>query len=321
MNEPSTTAEARGRGHRHRVPRLRRRRLRARHPHRQRGRPLHHGRPRDDLPGVRHHRRRHRLRPRAHQRQPHQPRGDPRARRHRQVPVEGRPGVHRRPGRRCRDRCGGDHRRARPEGQRRRPRRRVVRRHCGRGPGLRGRVRRHLHPRVHRLRRDPPQGPRRVRRGRDRPRRLRRDHPRRADHRRLDQPGPYRRPDAGPADRRRHGAVGAAARLPRSPSSWPASSPPCDGYLARVCVEPAAATSGRPSTATPPGHCSPSTHAADHRTDRSRRSQIHEEAHQRTGRRRPESLLGVEAAHPELRVDHENKVIFRGDVAARARSA
>ena len=26
-----------------------------------------------------------------------------------------------------------------------------------------------------------------------------------------------------------------------------------------------------------------------------------------------ESLLGVEAAHPELRVDHENKVIFRGD--------
>jgi len=26
-----------------------------------------------------------------------------------------------------------------------------------------------------------------------------------------------------------------------------------------------------------------------------------------------ESLLGVEAAHPELRVDHQNKVIFRGD--------
>jgi dihydroxyacetone kinase-like protein len=26
-----------------------------------------------------------------------------------------------------------------------------------------------------------------------------------------------------------------------------------------------------------------------------------------------ESLLGVEAAHPELRVDHENRVIFRGD--------
>jgi dihydroxyacetone kinase-like protein len=26
-----------------------------------------------------------------------------------------------------------------------------------------------------------------------------------------------------------------------------------------------------------------------------------------------ESLLGVEAAHPEIRVDHENKVIFRGD--------
>src|SRR4029453_18951970 len=26
-----------------------------------------------------------------------------------------------------------------------------------------------------------------------------------------------------------------------------------------------------------------------------------------------ESLLGVEAAHPELRVDHQAKVIFRGD--------
>src|ERR671914_1741088 len=27
-----------------------------------------------------------------------------------------------------------------------------------------------------------------------------------------------------------------------------------------------------------------------------------------------ESLLGVQAAHPELRVDHQNKVIFRGDL-------
>ena len=26
-----------------------------------------------------------------------------------------------------------------------------------------------------------------------------------------------------------------------------------------------------------------------------------------------EALLGVEAAHPDLRVDHENKVIYRGD--------
>ena len=26
-----------------------------------------------------------------------------------------------------------------------------------------------------------------------------------------------------------------------------------------------------------------------------------------------ESLLGIEAAHPELRVDHQNKVVFRGD--------
>ena len=34
-----------------------------------------------------------------------------------------------------------------------------------------------------------------------------------------------------------------------------------------------------------------------------------------------EALLGVAAAHPELRVDHENKIVFRGDAPGRARSA
>jgi dihydroxyacetone kinase-like protein len=36
-----------------------------------------------------------------------------------------------------------------------------------------------------------------------------------------------------------------------------------------------------------------------------------------------EALRGVEAAHPELRVDHENKIIIRGDApvqGCRARS-
>ena len=28
-----------------------------------------------------------------------------------------------------------------------------------------------------------------------------------------------------------------------------------------------------------------------------------------------EALRGIEAAHPDLRVDHENKVIYRGDCA------
>ena len=115
---------------------------------------------------------------------------------------------------------GSDHRRSshprrpRPEGQRRRTRGGVVRRQDQRGPGLHGRVRRHVHPRVHDLRRDPPQGGRRLRRCRDRPGRLRRHHPGGTDDRRVHQPGAHLRPHARAADRRRHRAVGAAARLP-----------------------------------------------------------------------------------------------------------
>ena len=69
------TAEA----HRHRVPGVHRRRIRPRHLDRERGRAVHHGRSRHDLPGLRHDRDRHRLRPRAHRRQPHQPGRDARA--------------------------------------------------------------------------------------------------------------------------------------------------------------------------------------------------------------------------------------------------
>ena len=79
--------EARCRDDRHRLPGVHRGRLGARDPDRQRRRPVHHGRPRDDLAGVRHHRRGHRLRARARRRQPHQPRRHPRPRGHRQVPL------------------------------------------------------------------------------------------------------------------------------------------------------------------------------------------------------------------------------------------
>ena len=54
----------------------------------------------------------------------------------------------------------------------------------------------------------------RVRRAGHRPGRVRRDHPGRAGHRRLDQPGPHRRADARAAGRRRGREVGAAAGLP-----------------------------------------------------------------------------------------------------------
>ncbi len=122
----------------------------ARHPDRQRQCAVHDGRPRHDLPGVRHGRRRHRLRPRAHRRQPHQPGGHARAGR--------RPASSR--GARCRRYIGAQvvgaivgaaaiigvlgH-----EGQRRRARRRVLRRHQL-DAGVHRRVRRHLHPGVHR---------------------------------------------------------------------------------------------------------------------------------------------------------------------------
>ena len=80
--------------------------------------------------------------------------------------------------------------------------------------GVHRRVRRHLHPGVHHLRRDPPQGRRRVRRRRHRTGGLRRDHPRRPRDRRVHQPRSHGRPDARPADRRRRGEVGPAPGLP-----------------------------------------------------------------------------------------------------------
>ncbi len=86
------------------------------------------------------------------------------------------PGLHRRAGPRRDRRRRRDPRRARPQGQHARTRRRELRAEDPRRPGILRRVRRHVHARLHRLRRDPPQGGRGLRRRRDRLRRLRRDH-------------------------------------------------------------------------------------------------------------------------------------------------
>ena len=91
-------------------------------------------------------------------------------------------------------------RRARHQGQRLRARRRGVRRRDPVVPGVLRRVHRHVPAGVRGLRRDLPQGGARLGRPGHRHGGLRRDHPGRADHRRLDQPGPHHRPDARPAD-------------------------------------------------------------------------------------------------------------------------
>ena len=86
------------------------------------------------------------------------------------------PGVHRRPGGRRDRRRGRDHRRARQKasdvglGVASYDRHQL-------GAGVHRGVRGHVHPGVHHLRRHPPQGRGRLRRRRDRPGRLRRDHP------------------------------------------------------------------------------------------------------------------------------------------------
>ena len=137
-------------------------------------------------------------------------------------------------------------------------------------PGLRGRVRRHLHPRVHDLRRHPRQGPGRVRRRRDRPRRLRGDHPGRAHHRRLDQPRPHLRPDARPADRRRHREVGAAARLHRRRAPGRRRRRP--SRTSALVKGSDAAPESEPARPTRPGAGRRRPRPPDHRTRR--RSQI-----------------------------------------------
>ena len=191
-------------------------------------------------------RRRDRLRPRPHRRQPHQPGGHARARGHRQVPVVAGARLHRRAGRRRDRRRRRDHRRARHEGQRRRPR-------ASRRTATSAAVQAFTAEFVGTfilvftdLRRDPPQGRGRLRRRRDRPGRVRGDHPGRTDHRRLDQPGPHLRPDARPADRRRHGEVEPAARLPRRRAASPASL----AALARTSAD-LATTAGPASTGDP----------------------------------------------------------------------
>ena len=172
-------------------------------------------------------------------------------------------------------------------------------------PGLHRRVRRHVHLGVHDLRRDPPQGAGWIRRARHRSGGLRGHHSGRPGHRRLDQPGPHLRPDARPADRRRHGEVGATAGLPRSRSSLA-------GVLAGLAY--VALTKWlRRRRGRRPGQRPTSHHVADSPT----RHRILEQ-HMKKLINDPadvvsEALLGIEAAHPDLRVDHENKIIYRGD--------
>ena len=199
--------------------------LGAGHDHRQRRRAVHDGRPRHDLVRVRDRRGGDDLRARAHLGQPHQPRGHPRARGHRQVPVVAGARLRRRAGGRRDRRRGRHHRRARHGRPRRRPGRRDVFRRCQCGTGLFRRVRGYVHSRVHRLRRDTPQGLGGIRRCRHRPGGVRRDHPGGTHHRRVDQPGPHVRPDARPADRRRLRVMEPAAGLSARPSASPVCSP------------------------------------------------------------------------------------------------
>ena len=123
--------------------------------------------------------------------------------------------VHGRPGRRRHRRRGPHHRRHGHEGERARARRRLVLGGHPVGTGVLRGVHRHVPARVRGVRRHLPQGGARLGGSRDRLRRVRGDHPGRPGHRRLDQPGPHDRPDARAAARRRHGRLGAAARLPR----------------------------------------------------------------------------------------------------------
>ena len=202
--------------------------LGARHPDRQRRRAVHDGRPRDDLPGVRHHRGRHRLRARPHRRQPHQPGGHRRPGGHRQVPVVARcPPTS---ARRCVGAIVGAAAiigvlgmAASDVGPRRR---RLRRRHRRHGQAFTAEfvgtfilvftVFGVIH-------RKAPAGFAGVAIGLVVFAAI---IPVAPDHRRLDQPGPHLRSDARPADRRRRRCSGASCPSTSPPSSSPASSPP-----------------------------------------------------------------------------------------------
>ena len=263
--------------------------------------PLLWGRARIHLAVVRHDRRRHGLRVRLHLGQPHQPRRHPRPGRHRQVPVDAGSGLPHRAGARRDRRLVRDRRRARAA--RRSISASASRRSTRRSPRYRGALRgvhRHVHPGVRGLRRDPPQGGARVGRPRDRSRRVRGDHPGRSGDRRLDQPGPHHRPDDRAVDPRRRGRTGS--------STGSTSSPSCSAASSRRC-------------------CSASSRTP--RPTRSRRLWPRRSERMKKLINAPddvlaEALVGVEAAHPDLRVDHANRIIYRGDaegLRARSRSS
>ena len=131
------------------------------------------------------------------------------------------------------------------------PRRRVVRpRHTMAAGLLRG-VHGHVPARLRRLRRHLPEGRTRLGRTCDRLRRVRRDHPGRADHRRLDQPGPYDRPHARAADRRRHRRVGAAARVRRAELLGGIVGGVLFGFIAHTAADRAKAAESVPAESVP----------------------------------------------------------------------
>ena len=186
-------------------------------------------------------------------------------------------------------------------------------RHGGHRAGLHRRVRRHVHPGLHHLRRHPPQGRRRVRRRRDRPGRLRRDHPGRArpPARRSTRPAPSARcsssrsPVATSSGRQLPGLPGRRARSPASLAAL------LYGLLTRTpadrqAAEPRAWTSGPPTSSRAPTSPNSSHHRDPGRTPM--KKLINDPNDVVT-----EALLGIEAAHPGLQVDHHNKVIYRGD--------
>ncbi len=269
MDEPSLIQKLAAEATRHRLLGLHRRGVGARDDHRQRRRAVHHGRPGHDLVRLRHRRGRHGLRARAHLRQPHQPGRHPRPRRHRQVPVVAGACLHRRADRGRDRRRRGHHRRARHGRQRRRPRRRDLFRRGECGPGLFRRVRGYVHSRVHRLRRDTPQGHRR-----DSPvspsvwwcsRRSSRLHPPPA--RRSTRPARSAR--CWSSSSQAAPSRGVSCRCTWPPNCWPASSP-----RSPTSRSPAPAPTRRP----PLSPCPPSPRPQPEERD-------NEEAHQRSRRR------------------------------------
>ena len=149
-----------------------------------------------------------------------------------------------------------------------------------------------------------------LRRCRDRAGRVRGHHPGGTDHGRVDQPGPHVRPDARPADRRRRGQVGPAARLPRRRAPR--------RRRRRTALRPAQQDPRRRRARRGRGPRRPRPRVRLRALSRLLHTQPSEGRVMKKLINDPndvvvEALLGIEAAHPDLQVDHHNKIIYRGD--------